>query len=328
MGAARPQRRTRDGGRPGRRPATEVHDVQRPAPSRTSAERGDAATPGPGLLVAPAGLRLPVAAARRRPGWRAGPERSAPRGNGRDRLIDGTGTRPGELRGLSTCRSRRVLVGGPSGGVRTAPTSTGTPTARTARSTAARASGFRSGSTSAEFSGQSTRSGRSARPAATSAASCSVRRTWLSSPARRWELKSRPRRSTMLCTAATTSSPVGRACVVAGGAARVTASGTSATVTATGIGPPARTVPPATACSVGANRRQFPHQAAKNSTSTGPPAPRTSWSNRASLDSPSTLAAPALTALVSRRTRPSGPTLTLSLYLADSSAGRRWLGHV
>ena len=40
------------------------------------------------------------------------------------------------------------------------------------------------------------------RPAATSAASCSVTRTWLSSTARRWALKSRPRRGTLPCTAA------------------------------------------------------------------------------------------------------------------------------
>ena len=40
------------------------------------------------------------------------------------------------------------------------------------------------------------------RPAATSAASCSVTRTWLSSTARRWALKSSPSRGTLPCTAA------------------------------------------------------------------------------------------------------------------------------
>ena len=39
-------------------------------------------------------------------------------------------------------------------------------------------------------------------PAATSAASCSVSATWLSSTARRWALKSRPSRGTLPCTAA------------------------------------------------------------------------------------------------------------------------------
>ena len=43
---------------------------------------------------------------------------------------------------------------------------------------------------------------RAASPAATSAASCSVTRTWLSSTARRCALKSRPSRGTLPCTAA------------------------------------------------------------------------------------------------------------------------------
>ena len=85
----------------------------------------------------------------------------------------------------------------------TVPTRIGAPTARAARSIAAAASGLRSGSMSEEFSGQITRSGCGARPAATSAASCSVRRTWLSSTARRWALKSRPRRGTLPWIAAT-----------------------------------------------------------------------------------------------------------------------------
>ena len=46
------------------------------------------------------------------------------------------------------------------------------------------------------------RPGAGGGPAATSAASCSVTRTWLSSTARRWALKSRPSRGTLPCTAA------------------------------------------------------------------------------------------------------------------------------
>ncbi len=74
--------------------------------------------------------------------------------------------------------------------------------ARAALSICAAASALRSGSMSLEFSGQITRSGWGCRPAATSAASCSVTRTWLSSTARRWALKSRPRRGTLPWTAA------------------------------------------------------------------------------------------------------------------------------
>ena len=82
------------------------------------------------------------------------------------------------------------------------PSTIGTPTARAARSIAAAASGLRSGSMSEAFSGHSTTSGRGRSPAATSAASCSVTRTWLSSTARRCALKSRPSRGTLPCTAA------------------------------------------------------------------------------------------------------------------------------
>ena len=85
------------------------------------------------------------------------------------------------------------------------------PTARAARSIAAAASGLRSGSMSEAFSGHSTTSGRGRRPAATSAASCSVTRTWLSSTARRCALKSRPSRGTLPCTAAIVTVRTGRA---------------------------------------------------------------------------------------------------------------------
>ena len=85
----------------------------------------------------------------------------------------------------------------------TVPTRIGTPIAVAAAAICWAASGLRSGSMSLEFSGQTTRSGCGCRPAATSAASCWVARTWLSSTARRWALKSRPRRGTLPCTIAT-----------------------------------------------------------------------------------------------------------------------------
>ncbi len=90
----------------------------------------------------------------------------------------------------------------PSELISTAPTRIGALIARAARSIWAAASALRSGSMSLEFSGQITRSGCGLRPAATSAASCSVTRTWLSSTARRWALNSRPSRGTLPCTAA------------------------------------------------------------------------------------------------------------------------------
>ena len=61
---------------------------------------------------------------------------------------------------------------------------------------------------SLEFSGHTTRSGRGRRPAATSAASVAVARTWLSSTARRCALKSRPSRGTLPCTMATVTAAV------------------------------------------------------------------------------------------------------------------------
>ena len=74
--------------------------------------------------------------------------------------------------------------------------------ASAARSICSPASALRIGSMSEEFSGQTTATGGGCSPAATSAASSSVTRTWLSSTARRWELKSRPSRGTLPCTTA------------------------------------------------------------------------------------------------------------------------------
>ncbi len=101
----------------------------------------------------------------------------------------------------------RTLRGpGPS---RTAPTRTGAPAARAARSSRAAARGSASGSTSEAFSGHRTRSGCRARPAATSAASCSVRVTWLVVT---WNMRpsasSPPARGTLPCTAAMSAVPV------------------------------------------------------------------------------------------------------------------------
>jgi hypothetical protein len=130
-----------------------------------------------------------------------------------------------------------VAVGVPSaagGPPSTVPSTIGTPTARAARSIAAAASGLRSGSMSLAFSGHSTRSGRGRRPAAASAASCSVTRTWLSSTARRCALKSRPRRGTLPCTAAivtvrTGAPPVGGTSAASGPASSAAAATAAAT---------------------------------------------------------------------------------------------------
>ena len=65
------------------------------------------------------------------------------------------------------------------------------------------ASWLASGSMSDEFSGQMTNNGCGARPARTSSDSLIVSRTWLSSTARRWALKSSPSCGTLPCTAAT-----------------------------------------------------------------------------------------------------------------------------
>jgi hypothetical protein len=61
------------------------------------------------------------------------------------------------------------------------------------------------GSSSEAFSGQTTRSGRATRPAATSAASSSVWASWLAVTARRWSNSLSPSRGTLPWIAATTT---------------------------------------------------------------------------------------------------------------------------
>lgn len=79
---------------------------------------------------------------------------------------------------------------------------------------------------------------------------------------------------------------------------RRTSSGFSSALTCTTGTRPAYSA--ATLASVGANRRQFPHQVVKNSTSTGASVPSTSRSNRSSLVCPSALVVVSCTALASR----------------------------
>ena len=88
--------------------------------------------------------------------------------------------------------SRRCAAGRPPGSAAPRRPASGRQIARHRRRSSAARPRCCTGSMSEEFSGQITRSGRGTRPAATSAASSAVRRTWLSSTARRWALKSRP----------------------------------------------------------------------------------------------------------------------------------------
>ena len=122
------------------------------------------------------------------------------------------------------------------------------------------ASALTSGSMSLAFSGHTTRSGCSVRPAATCLARARVASTWLSSTARRWALKSRPSRGTLPCTTATVTvrpagggvgtaaAPAVRATAITAG--RITAvpvarrrPGRSAPRTAAASSPPASATP-------------------------------------------------------------------------------------
>ena len=86
------------------------------------------------------------------------------------------------------------------------PTRMGTPMASEAATMPALTSASVKGSTAVEFSGHTTRSGRGARPASTSAASCSVRATWLAVISRCTAGTSVPSPGTSPWTAATVSS--------------------------------------------------------------------------------------------------------------------------
>ena len=212
-----------DGAQPGHR-----HLLVRAARCRCrwrcwSARRGPGRRRGP--RRGPARRRPPRSRSRRPPGparpsgCRAGARRRSPAGSGpaarsgrsarpgtgcTRRTAPGAASRsgrPGRSAGPRRCRccSRGRGRGRPA----PRPTSTGTPTSFTASSIRACAEGSWNGSMSEAFSGHTTRSGRSTRPARTSAASRWVASTWLRSTCSRSPNGSIPTPGTLPCTSAT-----------------------------------------------------------------------------------------------------------------------------